>query len=170
MKKYKLTENSIQYKGKTLYQIRALKDFTDVRKGDLGGYVESEANLSHEGDCWAYNSSYIFDNALVCDNAQIWNSAEICGNAKICGNALIFSQSTVSQGEFSKFVFYKIYEYDSNQVVYSEKDRNKSVKIEYKGNVWNLDETIIFKEKIIEKTLQLYKISKTDNDLLEGLL
>lgn len=34
----------------TLYRVQALRDFADVRAGDLGGYVEEEANLSHEGE------------------------------------------------------------------------------------------------------------------------
>lgn len=34
----------------TLYRVQALRDFADVRVGDLGGYVEEEANLSHEGE------------------------------------------------------------------------------------------------------------------------
>ena len=49
--KYKLTEESINYCGKTLYRIEALKDFANVKKGDKGGYVEKEDNLSQEGDC-----------------------------------------------------------------------------------------------------------------------
>jgi hypothetical protein len=50
--KYKLTENFIEYKGKKLYQIQSLKNFSDVAVGELGGYIESEKNLSQEGDCW----------------------------------------------------------------------------------------------------------------------
>ena len=41
-KKYKLTDETIKHKGKVLRRIEALKDFTDVKKGDKGGYVESE--------------------------------------------------------------------------------------------------------------------------------
>ena len=33
-KKYKLTEESISFNGKTLHRIEALKDFADVKKGD----------------------------------------------------------------------------------------------------------------------------------------
>jgi hypothetical protein len=41
MNKYKL----IKQKDTHLYRIEALKDFGDVKKGDLGGYVQSEDNL-----------------------------------------------------------------------------------------------------------------------------
>ena len=39
-KKYKLTEETINVNGKTLYRIEALKDFSDVQQGEKGGYVE----------------------------------------------------------------------------------------------------------------------------------
>jgi hypothetical protein len=34
-----------------LYQVRSLKDFGKIKKGDLGGWVQSEDNLSHRGNC-----------------------------------------------------------------------------------------------------------------------
>lgn len=48
-KKYVLTDEVIEFNGIKLYRIRALKDFKDVKAGDLGGYVESEDNLSQSG-------------------------------------------------------------------------------------------------------------------------
>ena len=46
MKKYEIVKDEkIKHKGKTLYKIRALKDFDDVKKGDLGGYIEDYNNL-----------------------------------------------------------------------------------------------------------------------------
>ena len=50
-KKYRLTEETINYNLKTLYRIEALKDFGDVKRGDKGGFIESENNLSHYGNC-----------------------------------------------------------------------------------------------------------------------
>ena len=51
-----------------LHRIRALRDMgTEVRAGDLGGFVESESNLSFEpGD-----DAWIFDNAIACNNAYV---------------------------------------------------------------------------------------------------
>ena len=47
-----------------MYQIRALKTFANVKAGDLGGYVESEHNLSQEGDCGTIEEfeKAVFDN------------------------------------------------------------------------------------------------------------
>ena len=59
-KKYKLTDEAIQHCGKTLYRIEALIDFGDVDKGDKGGFVESEENLSHDGNCWVYDNANVY--------------------------------------------------------------------------------------------------------------
>ena len=75
MKKYELTDETIDVSGTTLHRIKALKDFGNVKKGELGGYVESERNLSQEGNCW------------VCGDAKVCGDAEVCGNAKVCGDA-----------------------------------------------------------------------------------
>lgn len=44
-KKYKLLEDdTIEVDGHTLYRIRALRDFGNISKGTIGGYIESEKN------------------------------------------------------------------------------------------------------------------------------
>ena len=54
-KKYKLTDECITIiDDRKLYRIEALKDFGWVKKGDKGGFVESEDNLSQYCDCWIY--------------------------------------------------------------------------------------------------------------------
>ena len=54
--KYRLTENVIEYEGRRLFQIQAVKNFQAdqwyIQAGELGGYVESERNLSQQGSCW----------------------------------------------------------------------------------------------------------------------
>jgi hypothetical protein len=43
MKKYELlADDCLRVGERTVYRIRALRDFGDVRRGDLGGYVESD--------------------------------------------------------------------------------------------------------------------------------
>lgn len=46
MKKYKLTDETKWLYGRTLHRIVALRDFGNVRKGDIGGWIEKEDNLS----------------------------------------------------------------------------------------------------------------------------
>lgn len=94
-KKYEIVKSeNIVHNGRTLYRIRALKSFwtapmTRVRKGDLGGYVESENNLSQEGYCWIHYNAKVYDNAKVLDDAVIYKHAEIFGNAVIRKNARV---------------------------------------------------------------------------------
>ena len=44
-KKYKLTKKTIEICGKKLFRIQAIRDFGNISKGDLGGFIEKEDNL-----------------------------------------------------------------------------------------------------------------------------
>lgn len=90
-----MTENTIEQNGRTLYQIRALKDFEDVMAGDLGGYIESERNLSQEGNCWVSDEARVYDNAKVSGNARVYNDAKVFGNAQIYDNAKVRGNASV---------------------------------------------------------------------------
>ena len=94
-KKYKLTDETVKINGKTLHRIEALKDFNNVKRGDKGGFVESELNLSQKGNCWIYNNAYVYDDACVNDNARIANNAIINDNAHIYDNAEILDYAYV---------------------------------------------------------------------------
>ena len=100
-KKYELTEPSIEYFGRRLFRIRAIRDFGDVQKGELGGFVESEKNLSHEGNCWIYDNSIVCDNGKVSGNGKVfWHSVvcdngRVCDNGKLCGNGKVFDGGKV---------------------------------------------------------------------------
>ena len=94
-KKYKLTEETINVNGKTLYRIEALKDFGNVKKGDKGGFVEKEENLSQSGDCWVYDNAKVYNNAKVFDYADIYGNAEVFGNAIVSGNARVYGNAKV---------------------------------------------------------------------------
>ena len=88
-KKYKLTEETINVDGRTLHRIEALKDFSNVKKGDKGGFIENENNLTQYGKCWVY------DNAEVSGYAMVHNNATVSGNAKVSGNAIIHEDAKV---------------------------------------------------------------------------
>lgn len=106
-KKYRLTDETQEYNGNTLYRIQATKNFSNVKAGDLGGWVESEDNLSHYGSCWVYDDACVLkkavvsecatihDNAIISGNAKIKDSAKIFGNAKVFGNAKLCDMAKV---------------------------------------------------------------------------
>lgn len=86
-KKYELTDEEIDVNGHILHRIKALVDFADVQKGDVGGFVESEKNLSQDGNCWLYGNSRAYENALVYGDASLWENAEVSGNARVMDEA-----------------------------------------------------------------------------------
>ncbi|AWG95626.1 acyl-ACP--UDP-N- acetylglucosamine O-acyltransferase [Actinobacillus pleuropneumoniae] len=88
-KKYCLTENYIEKYGRILYQIQALQDFSYVKAGELGGFIESEDNLSQADHCWVACGVLIYGNAKVLDNAIVSGNVEICDHAQIYGYAKV---------------------------------------------------------------------------------
>ena len=74
MKKYELTEETFTVFGKTLYRIRAVRDFGSVKTGEFGGYIEKEENLSHFGDAWVYGNAKVYGDARVYGNAEVFNT------------------------------------------------------------------------------------------------
>ena len=96
-RKYELIESDIR----DLHRIKALRDFGDVKKGDVGGYVENEYNLSHDGECWIYYDAAVYENATVWNDVKIRDEARIYGNAMIndnvvvCNNAIICDEAKV---------------------------------------------------------------------------
>lgn len=81
MKKYEFTgESSVQSipagvearAEVTVHRIRAVVDIPEhhIKKGELGGWIETEENLSHEGTCWLANGV-------------------ICGRSTVTGDVLI---------------------------------------------------------------------------------
>ena len=93
MKKFEFTGEtktiSLLFRTATLHRIRAVAEFGLVKIGDLGGWIEKEENLSHEGKAW------VWGNAKVWGNAEVCGDAEVLGNAKVWGNAEVFSASHV---------------------------------------------------------------------------
>ena len=81
MKKYELTEETKEISGVRLHRIRALCDFGDVKSGDLGGWIEGEYNLNHDGDAW------------VRGNAWVSGDATVNGNAVVRGNAWVTNKN-----------------------------------------------------------------------------
>ena len=102
MKKYEFTGETkrveLWNRTATLHRIKATVEFGFVKVGELGGWIEKEENLSHEGKAW------------VCDDAKVWGNAEVCGDAKVCGDAEVFLASHVlvmgsvgSRNDFTTF-------------------------------------------------------------------
>ena len=67
-KKYILTDETVEHLGHILYRIQAVKNFGIISAGTLGGFIESEKNLAHDGDAWVSGNAEVHgpsDIALV---------------------------------------------------------------------------------------------------------
>ena len=72
IKKFELDLSSkITMFGIELFRIKALISFDNVKKGELGGYVEKEENLSHSGDAWVSGDAEVYGNAEVSGDARV---------------------------------------------------------------------------------------------------
>ena len=83
--KYKLTKESKVEFGVKLYRIEALENNEryGVDKGDKGGWIEKESNLSQYGDAWVYDNAWVFGNALVYGDARVYDNAWVYGKLKL---------------------------------------------------------------------------------------
>jgi len=105
--KYSLTTESKNISGVTVYRIKAETSFGDVKRGDLGGFIEGERNLSHEGNAWVYDKACVceraqvygdarvFGEACVCERAQVYDDARVFGRANVYGNARVYEGAVV---------------------------------------------------------------------------
>ena len=102
-KKYEFTGETLEHEGHTLKRIRRLSD------GELGGWIESEGNLSHLGDSWVgdnaqvcgdayvFGGARVFGYAEVCEDAKVSGGAQVYGDAKVCGDARVLGNAHVSE-------------------------------------------------------------------------
>lgn len=94
-KKYGYTGKTRKWFGREFRQIVALCDVsTAVHKGDIGGYIEHEGNLSHRGACWVDVDCVIGGGVCVMDTAVIRDTfiiakesdyIQLCGWSEITG-------------------------------------------------------------------------------------
>lgn len=160
MKKYKILEDgSIKFRGKSLCRIQALIDFADVKAGDIGGYVESENNLSHEGEAWVYDNAIVCDDARVFHNAKVyWDAkvfdhakvyyeAKIHGSAEIYGNAKIYGKSNISGDAkiYGNATVFGAAEVCDDAEIYGNAEVYGEAKIYGSAKVSNREDYIVFK-------------------------
>ena len=107
-RKYEFTGKTQNYDGAILRQIRRISD------GEVGGWIESEHNLSHQSDCWVSGNgkvsgdawvfgdskvsgnSWVFGNAKVHGDAWVSGIAKVYGDANVYGNACVYGDANVS--------------------------------------------------------------------------
>ncbi|KJF39296.1 hypothetical protein TQ39_13075 [Ruthenibacterium lactatiformans] len=89
-KKYEITDIA-HPKDPSLHRIRALTRVSEtVGPGTLGGYVQSEENLTQEND-----GAWIYGDAICCENAIVTTGAFLTGQARVSGSALVSNEAEI---------------------------------------------------------------------------
>lgn len=96
--------DTIERFGKKLYRIQAAVDMPlhQIRKGDLGGWIESPENLPQLGNGWVDEYALVYQNAIITGDALVTGHAEVFGHALIHdravvrGHARIFANAEVA--------------------------------------------------------------------------
>ena len=103
-RKYEFTGETKIWRGFMLKRIRATIDFTlkcgiKIRKGEEGGWIAKEENLSHEDSAWVYGD------AKVCGNAEVERKSDVIWFKNIWTSGRTFTY-TRSNGKWTVGCFY----------------------------------------------------------------
>lgn len=75
MKKYELlVDDTITFLGVQLFRIKALISFSGIEKGEVGGYIASEKNLSQYGNAWVSGDARVSGDADYIVFKNTWSS------------------------------------------------------------------------------------------------
>lgn len=147
-KKYELTDEAVKINNHTLYRIKSLKDFSDVRKGDLGGFIEECDNLTHKDNAWVWGNACIFENAIVSGSSRVYGEAQVYGNAQVYQGAWVFGNAQIF-GNARIFGNAEVY---GTTWVYGYAWVRKNIKLEF--GVWNKKQYINDHYYLISTTLR----------------
>ena len=162
-RKYELTNIIMEFHGRILYRIRALKDFSDVKKGDLGGWVSNENNLSQEGYCWIYNEAKCMDNARMYDNSTMHDYSRMYDYSIMRGNGEMYGHSEM-------FNYSEMYDYSimhDNSIMYDYSEMHDHSRM-YGDSILK-DEEKLYGE-LISKVDKFIDISNPKGKMVTGVL
>jgi carbonic anhydrase/acetyltransferase-like protein (isoleucine patch superfamily) len=90
MKYELLPDDTIEELGHVLKRVRYLDS------GKLGGYIESEKNLSQEGKSCVLDYARVYENAFVSDDAQVYDNACLCGRVLVSDDAQVYDNACLT--------------------------------------------------------------------------
>lgn len=175
--KFKLWGGGKTHGDKKVFRVQALKDFNDVKKGDRGGYVESEDNLSFEpGDnSWVYDESIVHGDGKVekdsvvyknteVEDSRITNASNVSHNSNIKNSRI--SGSTVQNAE----TFYaNIKDSELSHEVKVKNSRVENSQVENGSEVYNskMKDSTLVNDAKISKGTSIINVT-LDDEKLEG--
>jgi len=83
--------NSLDWKGHTLYKVVYKNSFTDQE----GGWIEGYNNLSQNNFCKVLGNAKVYENALVADTSIVADEAEVYGDVKVCMRARVLGDTSL---------------------------------------------------------------------------
>lgn len=107
--KYELTDNRLRLDDGTIVrQIRACRNFAGVRAGELGGFVESEANLNQWDDSWISQETAVYGDICLSDRRRNSVVKELRYNlsAILTGIGTAIAAASICGFIYSMVVFY----------------------------------------------------------------
>ena len=142
MKHYKLTnETKVNFLGVTLFRIECILDFKHAKKGDKGGWIEKESNLSD--NAWVYGNAEVYGSAWVSGSARVYGSARVSGNAKSTKKVfnanfvynITLTDNHISFGCIQKTIKEWIKWLESNEIIETKRNTDKFKLIEMSLNL-----------------------------------
>lgn len=103
--KYKFTGNTKEVDGVVLKEIVLLRNVGFSSKGRWGGWIESEENLSHFGECFVGYEGIVSGKSRVVGDAfvaygKVSGDSLISGSSKIYGNVISKNIGSVSKRRY----------------------------------------------------------------------
>ncbi len=105
-KKYRLLKDDFRYmdvggRKRKVYHIvydryvtNPSKDRYQVKPGDLGGWIENESCLSHDGECMILGDSVVCGYSRVSDNGLVVDSTVV--DSRVNGDSMVIDRSVLS--------------------------------------------------------------------------
>ena len=92
---YEFTNETIEVDGHLLHGIKAVEALPqhNVKKGDLGGFIEKEENL--QDNAWVFRGAQVYGYASVKGNAEVFGDAKVYGHASVGGKTKVYGKAKV---------------------------------------------------------------------------
>lgn len=97
-------ESRVMSIDKKVYRIEALKNFSDVKKGDKGGYVQSLTSIGQSGKAWVYDDAIVSGTATVTGDATVKGDSHIHSMVKLRKNASIIDQEIINKRKYILYI------------------------------------------------------------------
>lgn len=145
-RKYELLKKDTKIvDGHTLYRVRRLED------GSLGGYIQGEYNLSHEGDCFVCPDSMVYGCVTVMEGVRVINStikgpySRLFGWSKVGGGYRIENSTITGQCRiFGSIIKSKVH----NSDIEKSSIYRSNIKDSYIGSSSDINDSTILDSKL----------------------